>query len=64
MMLDYLSRQKKHHEEILVKYEEEASRKVMDAGFKYISQNIVIKPHMSDSDIIRIALKLNNCLIE
>ncbi len=40
MLLDYLSRHEKHREETLAKYEEEASKKVMETWFKYIPKNI------------------------
>lgn len=72
MLLDYLSRHEKHREETLAKYEEEASRKVMETWFKYIPkvlypdcfENISIRSNMSVDDVIGIALHFNNCLVE
>lgn len=72
MLLDYLSRHEKHRDETLAKYEEEASKKVMEIWFKYIPNNISpdcfdnidIKSNMSVDDVIGIAMHLNNCLLE
>jgi len=72
MLLDYLSRHEKHREETLAKYEEEASKKVMETWFKYIPrnispdclENIVINSNMSVDDVIGIAMHFNNCLVQ
>jgi hypothetical protein len=72
MLLDYLSRHEKHREETLARYEEEASKKVMEMWFKYIPknlcpecfENISIRSNMSVDDVIGIAMHFNNCLVE
>jgi len=72
MLLDYLEGHEKHLEECLAAYEKEASDKVLNALYKYTSkkaslqcfENLEIKPDMSVDDVVGIALKLDNCLLE
>ncbi len=72
MLLDYLSRHEKNLTESLSKYEEEASRRVMDYWFKYTPnnktcehlENIELRPDMTIDDVISLAMRMDECLVE
>ncbi len=72
IILDFLCRHEKHREETLAQYEAETSKKILDTWFQYIPEHTVpecledieIQSDMAVDDIIRMALDLNNCIIE
>jgi len=72
MLLDYMSRHEKHLTESLSKYEEEASRRVMDYWYKYTPnnkscehlENIELRPDMTIDDVISLAMRMDECLVE
>jgi rubrerythrin len=72
MLLDYLSRHEKHLDESLASYEEEASRMVLDTWFQYTPEadtsqllaQIKLQPGMSVSDVVRVALRLDDYLVD
>lgn len=72
LLLDYMSRHEKKFEENLARYEEEASKKVLDTWFKNLPddeklvdcEGMKIKPDMSTDEVIGIALRVDDCLIQ
>ena len=72
MLLDYMSRHEKHLEQCLTEYEQDASRKILETWFKYTPQfdipscfeDIELNPDMCIDDVIELALRLDDCLVE
>jgi rubrerythrin len=72
LLLDYLSRHENHLAKSLADYEQEASEKILDTWFQYVPDlallepinNIDIVPNLSVDEIIELAMRLDNCLIE
>ncbi|MGF1612384.1 MAG: hypothetical protein ACFCVA_00340 [Gammaproteobacteria bacterium] len=72
LLLDYLQRHEKHLEESLSQYEEGASKRVLDTWFQYsleqdpsdILADIELKKDMSVDDVVRLALRLDDYLID
>jgi hypothetical protein len=72
LLADYMARHEKILERSLAKFEEGASRGVLNTWFKNAPsvatgkcfEGVEIKPDMNIEDVIRIALKLDDCLLE
>lgn len=72
MLLEYLSRHEAHLEESLAAYEAGASKRVLDTWFKYVPQedklkefqDVKLEPDMSIDDVVDVALRMDNCLVE
>nr|MBS0019122.1 hypothetical protein [Gammaproteobacteria bacterium] len=72
MLLDYLGRHERHLEKSLADYEEEASKRIMDTWFQYtleedpsdLLSEVQIKGDMSVDDVVRLALRLDDYLID
>ncbi len=72
LLLDYLSRHEKHFDECLAVYNENASKMVMNTWYQYTPQidpselleEVALTPEMSVDDVIRVALRLDNYLID
>ena len=72
MLLDYMSRHEKHLEECLLEFEQDASRKILETWFKYTPQmdipscfeDIELSRDMCIDDVIKLALRLDDCLVE
>ena len=72
MLLEYLSHHEKHLEQSLAAYEESASERVLDTWFKYVPQedklkefqDVKLEPDMSIDDVVDVALRMDNCLVE
>lgn len=73
MLLDYLSRHEKYFEESLVNFEKDSSEKILNTWFKYTPdsntlqgcgcEEFQIKSNMTVDEVIQIALKVDQCLI-
>ncbi len=72
MLLDYLSRHEQYLEKSLVKYEEGAPEKVLKTWLQFTPcqemlkhlEDIVAEPLKSTDEVIDVAMKLDDCLIE
>jgi rubrerythrin len=74
LLLDYMSEHEKYLEEILSRYEEEVSKKILNTWFQYsppkelldTCREVSIKKtdDLTVDDVIEIAVKLNQCLID
>jgi rubrerythrin len=72
LLLDYLSRHENHLAKSLADYEQETSEKILNTWFQYVPDqallepinNIDIEPNLSVDEIVNLAMRLDNCLIE
>lgn len=72
MLLQYVSRHERNLEQALAKYQETASRSLMNTWFKTAQdnpvrtclQNVVITADMSTDEVIRIVLAMDRCLVD
>ena len=72
MLLNYLGRHERHLEECLADYEETASRGILETWFKFVPQearllkldDMKLTPDMSVDDIVDVALRMDNCVVE
>jgi len=72
MLLDYMGRHERRLEEAIANYEEDASRGVLNTWFKYTPEqatyrcfeDIEVKPDMTVEEVIKTALRMDNCLVE
>ncbi len=72
MLLDYLRRHERHLEESLADYEEDASKRILDTWFQYtleedpsnLLSEVEIKADMAVNDVVRLALRLDDYLID
>jgi rubrerythrin len=71
MLLDYLSRHERHLDEVLAKYEEAISKRILDCWFNYTPEMIPedcvncgdLSPDMSIDEIIKRAALVDECLL-
>lgn len=71
LLLDYLTQHEKRRDETLTEYEDETSSTVLDTWFKFIPvnnissymENMSSKSNISVSDVVSIALELDDQLI-
>jgi rubrerythrin len=72
LLLTYLSRHENHLAKSLADYEEETSAKILNTWFQYVPDqallepinHIDIEPNLSVDEVIELAMRLDNCLIE
>jgi rubrerythrin len=74
LLLDYMSQHEKYLEETLTRYEEEVSEKILNTWFRYPPPkevlttcseiNIEEKEDLTVDDVIEMAVKLDQCLID
>jgi rubrerythrin len=74
LLLDYMSEHEKYLEETLTRYEEEVSKKILNTLFQYPPPKELLETcrevsinrtdELSVDDVIEIAVKLNQCLID
>jgi len=72
LLLDYMSRHEKKFEENLARFGEESSKKLLDTWFKFLPDEdkligceaMKIRPDMTIDDVISIALRVDDCLIQ
>jgi rubrerythrin len=74
LLLDYMSQHEKHLEETLTRYEEEVSEKILNTWFQFPPPkevlttcskiNIEEKQDLTVDDVIEMAVKLDDCLID
>lgn len=72
MLLDYMSRHEQNMEESLKEYEDEASEMILNTWFQFVPddsilksvQDIQLQPDMSVEDVISLALRLDDILID
>lgn len=71
ILLDYMDRHEKKLEECMTEYEDEAPKEVLNAWFKYTPvstyqecfKDSALKHDMSIDDVITVAIRLDDCLI-
>jgi len=67
-----MARHEEHISENLTKFENGTSKRILDTWFKYAPMNDIpedcegqeLKPDMSVEEVIRLALKFDNCLVK
>jgi len=72
MILDYMSRHEKHLQESIGRYEEDAAKEILDTWFQYSPEedllvrltDIEVTHDMSVDDVVGIAMRLDDSLIE
>jgi rubrerythrin len=72
MLLDYLSRHERHLDEVLGKYEDSVSKKILDCWFNYTPERISddfmdccdLTPDMSLDEVIHRAARVDECLLK
>lgn len=72
LLLDYLSRHENHLAKSLADYEQETSEKILNTWFEYVPDQALLEPinhvdtepNLSVDEIINLAMRLDNCLIE
>lgn len=72
LLLDYLSRHENHLAKSLADYEQDTSEKILNTWFQYVPDqvllepinNVHIEPNLSLDEIVDLAMRLDNCLIE
>jgi rubrerythrin len=71
MVLDYMSRHESGIENLLVRYEENASQKILDSWFQFTEEQSLALPHAETlfseattvEEIISSALEIDDCLL-
>jgi rubrerythrin len=74
MLLDFMSDHEKHLEDTMARYEEEVSQKILNTWFQYSPSKEILtackeinlegKENLTVDDVIEIAVKLTQCLID
>jgi hypothetical protein len=72
LLLQYMSRHEKHLEECLAEYELDASQRILETWFQYTPattpvehlQTIQLEPEMSIDDVVDLALRLDEYLVD
>ncbi len=72
LLLQYMSRHEKHLERCLEEYEQDASERILATWFQYAPattpiehlQTVQLEPEMSIDDVVEVALRLDECLVD
>lgn len=72
LLLNYLSRHENHLAKSLADYEKETSEKILNTWFQYVPDqallesinDIDIEPNLSVDEIVDLAMRLDDCLIQ
>ncbi len=71
LLLQYMSRHEKHLEECLAEYEQDASDRILETWFQYAPattpvenlETVQLESEMSIDDVVKVGLRLDECLI-